>query len=112
MQERHVGAVVIVEEGRPIGIVTDRDLVLRVLAQELAPNEPVADVMSRELWTARIGDSIESTFNTMRHRGVRRLPIVDDEGVLRGLVAMDDLVVMVSGEVTSLAEAVMDNRGP
>jgi len=68
--------------------------------------------MSTEVCAARIGDSIDSTFNSMRRRGVRRLPIVDDEGLLVGLVAMDDLVVMLSGEVASLAEAVMDNRGP
>ena len=111
MRGKHVGAVVVVEEGQPIGIVTDRDLTVRLLA-DYAPNTPVRAVMTRDLVVARIDDAIDFAFYTMRQHGVRRLPIVNDEGALVGLVAVDDLLVLLGGEVSSIVEAVVDNRGP
>ena len=111
MRGKHVGAVIVVEEGKPVGIVTDRDLVVRLLA-DFAPNTTVRAVMTRDLVVARIDDAIDYAFYTMRQHGVRRLPIVNDEGALVGLVAVDDLLVLLGGEVSSIVEAVVDNRGP
>jgi len=111
MRGKHVGAVIVVEEGKPVGIVTDRDLVVRLLA-DFAPNTSVRAVMTRDLVVARIDDAIDYAFYTMRQHGVRRLPIVNDEGALVGLVAVDDLLVLLGGEVSSIVEAVVDNRGP
>ena len=111
MRGKHVGAVIVVEEGKPVGIVTDRDLVVRLLA-DFAPNTPVRAVMTRDIVVARIDDAIDYAFYTMRQHGVRRLPIVNDEGALVGLVAVDDLLVLLGGEVSSIVEAVVDNRGP
>jgi CBS domain-containing protein len=111
MRDRHVGAVVVVDDARPVGIVTDRDLVVRLLADYKA-DTLVAAVMTRDPAVARVDDAIDFAFYTMRENGVRRLPIVDAAGALIGLVAVDDLLVLLGGEVSSIVEAVVDNRGP
>jgi CBS domain-containing protein len=112
MHADHVGCVVVVAEGRPIGIVTDRDLALRVLAANRPSHTPVREVMSGDLAVARLHDSIDLAVFAMRQHGVRRLPIVDDAGTLVGLVALDDLLVLLAGETSSAIEAVLENRGP
>jgi CBS domain-containing protein len=112
MRARHVGAVLVVDDGRPVGIVTDRDLVVRLLADGGNPSAPVRAVMTRELVVAQIDDDIDHAFFTMRRYGIRRLPIVDGGGTIVGMVALDDLLVLLGGEVSSLVETVLDNRGP
>jgi CBS domain-containing protein len=112
MSTTHVGAVVVIEEGRPVGIVTDRDLVVRWVADDSPPATPVGEVMTTDLVVAHVDETIDKVFFTMRQRGVRRIPIVDDKGALVGLVALDDLLVLLGGEVSSLVETVLDNRGP
>jgi len=112
MRARHVGAVLVVDDGRPVGIVTDRDLVVRLLADGWTPSAPVRAVMTRELVVAQVEDDIDHAFFTMRRYGIRRLPIVDGGGTLVGMVALDDLLVLLGGEVSSLVETVLDNRGP
>ena len=112
MRERHVGAVVVVEGGQPIGIVTDRDLVVRVLADGWKPEATVRSVMTDDLVVAHVDDAIDYAFFKMRQHGIRRLPIVGADGGLVGLVAVDDLLVMLGGEVSSIVETVIDNRGP
>jgi CBS domain-containing protein len=112
MQARHVGAVVLTQGGQPMGIVTDRDLALRVVGAMLPGDTPVARVMSRELITARADDGLDEAFMTMRRAGVRRLPIVDGDGRMVGLVSLDDLLVLLAGELTTAAGVALDNRGP
>jgi CBS domain-containing protein len=112
MRDKHVGAVVVVEDGRPIGIVTDRDLVVRVLADGWTPSAPTRSVMTPDLVVVRVDDTIDHAFSTMRQHGIRRLPIVGHDDSLLGVLAVDDLLVLLGGEVSSIAEAVMTNRGP
>jgi CBS domain-containing protein len=112
MEQRHVGALVVVERDRPIGIVTDRDLALRALGRWRGPNVPVAEVMSTELVVVHVGDRLDEALYTMRRTGVRRLPIVDDTGFLVGVVSLDDLLVLLTGELSFGIEAVTQNRGP
>ncbi|HSH41721.1 MAG TPA: CBS domain-containing protein [Arenicellales bacterium] len=97
MKEHHVGDVVIVEKRdgatRPAGILTDRDLVVEVMAQEVPPNEvTAADVMSLEITTVREDEGVWETLEKMRDAGVRRMPVVDQDGSLVGLVTLDDLL--------------------
>jgi CBS domain-containing protein len=112
MHAHHVGGVVIAQDGQPVGIVTDRDLALRVIGARLSVDVPVARVMSRDLVVARIHAELDDAFITMRRAGVRRLPIVTDDGLLVGLVALDDLLVLLAGELTSAAGVALENRGP
>ena len=113
MREHHVGAIVVVEEDRPVGMVTDRDLVLRVVAEAKDPGATlVRDVMSGSLKVVRDDDKIDDAVSSIRDAGVRRLPIVDARGAVVGMVTLDDLFVLVAGELSVAARAVQANRGP
>lgn len=109
MRDGHVGSVVVVRAGRPIGIVTDRDLAMRVLAEGRDPRgTPVRDVMSRAPCTIADHRSIDSALHALRDAGVRRLPLVDAQGELVGIVTSDDLVKLLAEELGSLASG-LDN---
>ncbi|NMO20181.1 CBS domain-containing protein [Pyxidicoccus fallax] len=114
MRDRHVGALVVVgEDLRPVGLLTDRDIVTRVVAGRKDPTAvAISEVMSPELIVARVEDSIDKTLFTVRQHGVRRLPIVDEQGRVVGLVSLDDLWVLLSAELDQTAAAVRDNQGP
>lgn len=112
MRQYHVGDVVVVEEknGRrlPVGIVTDRDLVVEVMAKEVDPALfSVGDLMnppgSGGLVTAREEDGVWETILRMRRHGVRRVPVVDREGALVGIVSADDLAALLAEEFALLA---------
>lgn len=97
MRQHHIGDLVVVERhgGRlePVGIVTDRDLVVEVLAQEVAPEKlTVADVMSRDLLVVNQDNGIEHTLLEMDRAGVRRAPVVDADGELIGVLSIDDAI--------------------
>ena len=108
MRTTHVGAVVVVEskDGRhvPIGIVTDRDIVVSVVAGD--PDHLnfmlIGDMMTTDLVLARADDSIESAVRLMQQHGVRRLPLVDAEGGLVGVLTMDDVLKYLVGEQSLL----------
>ena len=97
MRSSHVGDLVVVENRNgqhvPIGIVTDRDIVISVVAGDPVHINYllVGDAMSSDLVTARDQDTIESGLKKMREHGVRRLPIVDDTGALVGILTIDDV---------------------
>jgi CBS domain-containing protein len=107
LRVRGVGALVVVADGaRPVGIVTDRDLVLRVIASERDPERTrVADVMTQPAFTAGPLDRIEATTARMRDLGVRRVPVVSPDGTLIGLLSADDLIELMGRELHDLGEA-------
>lgn len=113
MRQHHVGTVVIVEQANgnrrlPLGIVTDRDIVVEIVATELDPRTlTVGDITVRELVTARESEGLLETMEIMRYKGVRRLPIVDDEGRLVGIVAIDDLLEVLAEELMELTKVVV-----
>jgi CBS domain-containing protein len=112
MRHGHVGSLVVVEQmngGRriPVGIVTDRDIIVEVIATGLDPAAiTVGDIMSRELVVGRESNSVIETLEIMRFKGVRRLPIVDGEGQLTGIVTVDDLLEILAEELNELARVV------
>jgi CBS domain-containing protein len=108
MRAHRVGCVVVVEDGRPIGIVTDRDLALRVVADSLPGHTLVEDVMTPDPVTARATAGIETMLRVLRKAGTRRLPLVDDAGHLVGIVTHDDLLRLHSRELEALGAAVED----
>jgi CBS domain-containing protein len=106
MREHNVGAVVIVEGQKPVGIATDRDLALALGAQGVAPQESVARVMTTPVRTIPDGAGIFAATQCMRDGGVRRLPVVDEEGHLAGIVSLDDLMRLLGRELYNLAEGI------
>ena len=101
MRAEHVGDLVVVEESggarRPVAIVTDRDLVLEVLATGLDPQAvSVGDLPTRDLLVARDDDDLMYTLARMGAKGVRRVPVVDASGALAGILAADDVTEVVA----------------
>jgi hypothetical protein len=105
MRDRNIGSVVIVDDARrPIGIVTDRDLAIRVLEPGLDPKATLADaVMTRNVRTMPASASANEALETMRQLGVRRLPVVGVRGELFGIVSVDDVLQRVAEELGSLS---------
>lgn len=100
MRRHHVGDVVVTRSTpdgrRPVGILTDRDIVIELLGEGVDPGAVgIKDVMSAQLHTATESDSIRGTIKRMRTAGVRRMPVVDDNGALAGIFTLDDAVDMI-----------------
>ncbi len=108
MREYHVGDLIVVESidaPLPVGVVTDRDLVVEVLAETVDPTAVTAgDIMSSDLVVARESESLWDTLKRMRARGVRRVPVVDDRnGRLVGILSADDVMDLLAEEFSALA---------
>lgn len=106
MREANVGCLVVVdEESRPVGMLTDRDIALRL---GIRPNGldlvPVADLMSPEPLTVRDDASLQQATALMRDSAYRRLPVTGKDGRVEGVLAADDLVIGLSHELQDLAE--------
>ena len=111
MREAHIGSLVIVDElnGKciPSGILTDRDIVVAVVALGLNPDViQVGDVMSQELLSVREDAGVAETVELMRIKGVRRLPVTDAAGALVGIIAADDFLDLLAEEMSGLAKMV------
>jgi CBS domain-containing protein len=109
MRHSHVGDVVVVDQPNgkkvAIGIVTDRDLVVQVMAAERDPLTTTAgDIMGPDLVTVGERNTIHETAELMRLKGVRRIPVVDEDGGLLGIVALDDLLTEIGEELTLLGK--------
>lgn len=115
MRTHHVGDLVVVEEreGRriPVGIVTDRDIVVEVVAAGVNPEAlKVGDIMGPEVATVRESEGIYEALRYMRDRGVRRMPVVGADGALVGILTLDDLLELLAEEMMELAKLVLHER--
>ena len=112
MREEHVGDLVVVEEreGRvvPVGVLTDRDVVVGVLAKdaEHLRHLEVGDVIQGTLVTASEDEDLAPVLHRMRSFGVRRVPVVDGAGVLSGVLSLDDVIPALSDELAEIAALV------
>jgi CBS domain-containing protein len=111
MRVHHVGSVVVTRDDaglcRPLGIITDRDIVLALVAKDVSPDAVSAgDVMSEPLETINESDEVWQALDRMRSRGVRRLPVLGTQGELVGIVSADDLLELVAEELASLARII------
>ncbi|HFK5908135.1 TPA: CBS domain-containing protein [Legionella pneumophila] len=101
MRTHHVGDIVLVEEFKghrvPIGIVTDRDLVVEVMALDVNPEGlAVQDIVTRSVLVAREEDSLIDSLEFMKEKGVRRLPVVDNDHELVGIITIDDITELLA----------------
>ena len=92
MRDRNVGSVVICEDGRPTGVITDRDLALAVVADQIAPGSRAGDHASHPLVTGQVEMHLDEAVALMIQHRIRRLPVTDGEGLV-GIVTIDDLAV-------------------
>ena len=112
MDSEDVGSIVITEEGSPVGIVTDRDLAVRVLAGQTDRAETATDVMSDDLCTIRSGSGFYQAAELMCEHGVRRLPVCDAGDELVGIITADDLTELLADEQQQLADIIRAQRPP
>jgi CBS domain-containing protein len=114
MRKNHVGSVVVTGaagERKPLGIVTDRDIVVEVLAMGLDPGAMTAgDIMTSSPAVSRPEDDALWALKIMRDRGVRRLPVVDSHGDLAGILAFDDLMQHVGTTLGDIAQVIGTER--
>jgi len=106
MEQENVGAIVVVKQHRPVGIITDRDLALAICLHGATPRDPVQKRMMSPVDTIREEQGIYEATQRMMELAVRRLPVVDEEGQLVGIVSLDDLLSLLSRELRNLAEGV------
>jgi len=117
MREKHIGYLVVVgpersdEAARPVGVLTDRDIVVSVVAPEIDPRTlRVGDVMTQPPITVGESDSIEKALAEMRGAGVRRLPIVAADGRLIGILSIDDVLEVLAGDLQDVSRSIRNER--
>jgi CBS domain-containing protein len=116
MRSRHVGDVIVVDRNEkgpiPVGIVTDRDIAVEVLAEQLDPSKLTAgDIMGSEIVTVSEDQGLFETIEQMKKKGIRRLPVVGSRGVLLGIVTVDDLLEFLGMHLTELSKVIASERG-
>lgn len=109
MRKHHVGDVIVVDmQGDlvvPVGIVTDRDIVVELIAGEVdLDSVTTGDVMNQELITAKEKEGIWDTLGSMSSKGIRRIPVINEDGGLEGILTVDDLIELLADELDLLAK--------
>jgi CBS domain-containing protein len=111
MRQYHVGDLVVTEQQGekvlPIGIITDRDIVIEVIAQKADPDSLIIkDIMSTGLITVEEKDPLMDTLELMQKQGVRRIIVVDNQGSLQGLLSADDAIELIAEAINNLTKLV------
>jgi len=108
MAEQNVGSVVVVEDERPIGILTDRSICLALETDPDVTEKTASDLVSGDLTTGTMDESVFDVIRRLEESSIRRLPIVDDDGTLQGIVTLDDLLVLLDGELHKAVEVIRE----
>lgn len=106
MADEDVGTVVIVEDDRPTGLVTDRRIALTLAENPDVSEMTAGDVMTGDPVTVTDGTSVIEVVQVLGDQGIRRVPVVDDDGRLTGIVSLDDMLVLLATELDHLGEVV------
>jgi len=91
MENAQIGALIVTEKNTPVGIVTDRDFAIKVVAHAYSPTSPVRMIMSSPLYSISPDESVRMIADFMYTRGIRKLPVIDNDKVI-GIVTATDLV--------------------
>ncbi|MDH5392490.1 MAG: CBS domain-containing protein [Gammaproteobacteria bacterium] len=115
MREHHVGDVLVVDckngERTPVGILTDRDIVIKVLAEDLDLHLITSeDIMSFKLVTVKEDDDLMATIKRMRLYGIRRMPVVNSRGGLVGVLAVDDILDIITEQLIDIDQLIANEQ--
>lgn len=108
MRDAHLNNVIVAKqrdgERIPVGVLTDRDIVIQIVAKEVDPKAITAgDIMSREIFTVDEDEPMREAIERMRFKGVRRFPVVNKRGAMIGIIAMEDLLRNLAEDLTAIA---------
>ena len=106
LESENVGTIVVTEDDKPVGMVTDRDVALSVDDDGDVASRAVEEIMTEDPATIREDDDALEISRTIDEAGVRRLPIVDEEGTLTGIVTLDDLVATIGEQLDNVADTI------
>lgn len=116
MRDANVGSLIVVagkSDPRPLGILTDRDIVYEVVALDLDANDiTVGDLMSLDLVTVQSDADLSSTLRVMGAQGIRRIPILDEQGGLVGIFSLDDALQELTGQLEDILLSIRRQRQP
>jgi len=98
MEDAKVGAVIVMEDNVPVGIVTDRDFAIKIAAHAYQITEPVKQIMSSPLFSINSDESVRIAADLMHERKIRKLPVIDD-GKVVGIITATDIVNLLSVSV-------------
>lgn len=115
MRRKHVGFLVVLDpddpQRRPVGVLTDRDIVLQVIAREVSAHSvTVRDVMSPRPMIAAESDELNELVQGMRFAGIRRAPVVDARGTLSGVIAVDDAIEVIAAMLSDLSGSIKSEQ--
>jgi CBS domain-containing protein len=112
MREKEVGSVVVIDDkGRPVGVLTDRDLAVKVLADGKTPETPVDEIMSRPVYAVSRDALVFDALREMARRHVHRMPVIDGESKeLVGVVTAEDALMLLTTELANIAEVMTGAR--
>ena len=113
MAEAGVGSIIIEENMKPVGIVTDRDIATRVDARDTTASSATArDIMTSDPVTVTNDAGLLEVTNAMAEASVRRLPIVNDNGTLVGIITLDDVMLLLATEMSNLGGVIQAESPP
>lgn len=117
MREENVGSLIVIEESggtrKPVGILTDRDIVFELVALDLdADDVTVGDLMSLDLVVVEETEDFSTTLRLMGEQGIRRIPVVDRDGGLVGIFALDDALELLTGQLEDILLLMRRQRRP
>jgi len=95
MEDAKVGAVIVMEDNSPVGIVTDRDFAIKIAAHAYQITTPIKQIMSSPLFSINSDETVRSAADLMHARGIRKLPVIDDDKVV-GIITSTDIVNLLS----------------
>lgn len=98
MRDSDVGSIPVIDEGKLVGIVTDRDIVVRAIAEGKGPETPVSNAMTSQIFSVKPDDFVFEAIRLMGDKQVRRIPVVNEDGSLAGIIAMADIALEMEDE--------------
>jgi CBS domain-containing protein len=112
MTDMNVGSVIVVDNDKPSGILTDRDIVTKVLSRDKDPKTTrIRDIMTSPAVTISEDRDIIDITRLMSERGIRRFPVVDANGKIIGVISLDDVLVFLGQEMQNIATALKTELG-
>lgn len=106
LADENVGSVVVVEDDRPTGVLTDRQICLALDDEPQVTERSAGDLVTGDVVTGSVEETVFDVVDRLSEETVRRLPIVDEEGRLQGIVTLDDLLVVLGGELQQAVEVI------